>query len=190
MKALKNISSLAVAALVLPVSAHAHPGHDHASFFNGLVHPITGVDHLIMLLAFGALAFFAARKTATQLSLVAAALVAMVTGTIAGLNIGAISGIEGAIAASLLVVSAALWQVLTASKPVKSMAVALCVALIFCHGYAHGVEASGNVWLFAVAMAISASALMLLGNRLAAFASSRWVSAGVASASLVYLLVA
>ncbi|AJR06440.1 putative HupE/UreJ protein [Photobacterium gaetbulicola Gung47] len=185
-----KISLPAMAALVLPVSAYAHPGHDHASFFSGLVHPVTGVDHLIMLLAFGALAFFVAKKTVTQLSLLVAALIAMVTGTIAGLSIGAISGIEGAIAASLLVVSAALWQVLTASKPVKSMAVALCVALIFCHGYAHGVEASGNVSMFAAAMAITASALMLLGNRLAAFASSRWVSVGVASASLVYLLVA
>lgn len=190
MKTSRIISSLALLSLTFSASVQAHPGHDHSSFFSGLVHPITGVDHLIMLLAFGALTFFAAKQTATRLGLLAAALVAMVTGMMAGLNLGAISGIEGAIAASLLVVSAALWQVFTASKNVTRMAVVLCVALIFCHGYAHGVEASGNVSMFAVAMAISASGLMLLGYRLAAFASSRWVSAGVASASLVYLLVA
>lgn len=190
MKTTRIISSLAALSFVLPASVQAHPGHDHGSFFSGLVHPITGVDHLIMLLAFGALAFFAVKKTTTQLILLAVALVAMVTGMVTGLNLGAITGIEGAIAASLLVVSAALWQVFSGNQTVTRMAVALCVALIFCHGYAHGVEASGNVSMFAVAMAISASVLMLLGHRLAAFVSSRWVSAGVASASLVYLLVA
>ena len=190
MKTSKIFSLIAFVGMTLPAFAHAHPGHEHSSFFSGLVHPITGVDHLIMLLAFGALAFFTVKKATTQLSLLAAALVAMVGGVAAGLSFGELGGIEGAIAASLLVVSAALWQVFTASKQVKSMAVAVCVALIFCHGYAHGVEATGNVSMFAVAMAISASALMLLGNRLAAFASSRWISAGVASASLVYLLVA
>ncbi|PSU35542.1 HupE/UreJ family protein [Photobacterium lutimaris] len=190
MKTTRIISSLATLSLILPASVQAHSGHDHSSFFSGLVHPVTGIDHLIMLLAFGALAFLAVKKTSTQLSLLAAALVAMVAGMAAGLNWGAITGIEGAIAASLLVVSAALWQVFSGSQMVTRMAVALCVALIFCHGYAHGIEASGNVSMFAVAMAISASALLLLGHRLAALTSSRWLSAGVASASLAYLLVA
>ena len=91
-----TFSLVAVAAMALPTFAHAHPGHEHSSFFSGLVHPITGVDHLIMLLAFGALAFFTVKKTTTQFSLLAAALVAMVSGVAAGLNFGELSGIEGA----------------------------------------------------------------------------------------------
>ena len=38
-----------------PLVAMAHPGHEHShnSFISGFVHPFTGLDHLMMALAFG-----------------------------------------------------------------------------------------------------------------------------------------
>src|SRR5262245_47406910 len=42
--------------LSLPVTAMAHPGHDTHSFIAGALHPLTGVDHLLAMLAVGLLA--------------------------------------------------------------------------------------------------------------------------------------
>ena len=46
--------ALAAATLALALPAAAHPGHGADSgFVNGLLHPVTGVDHLLALLAVG-----------------------------------------------------------------------------------------------------------------------------------------
>lgn len=58
MKLSKTVNSM-ISALVLGVStsAWAHPGHSSTapSFFDGLVHPFTGLDHLALLAAGGAM---------------------------------------------------------------------------------------------------------------------------------------
>lgn len=57
MKLNKIVNSM-ISALVLGVSttAWAHPGHDSTvpSFFDGLVHPFTGLDHMVLLASGGA----------------------------------------------------------------------------------------------------------------------------------------
>ncbi len=42
----------------------AHPGHEHShnSFISGFVHPFTGLDHLMMALAFGVLIWMAHQR--------------------------------------------------------------------------------------------------------------------------------
>ena len=48
---------LAILALLAPALAFAHPGaladHAHTSFMAGLLHPLTGADHLAAMLAVG-----------------------------------------------------------------------------------------------------------------------------------------
>jgi urease accessory protein len=42
--------------LMLALPAFAHPGHDSNPLQDGLLHPLTGLDHLLMLLGTGVLA--------------------------------------------------------------------------------------------------------------------------------------
>ena len=39
-----------------PLSAMAHTGHQVAGFFQGLLHPLSGADHLLVMLAVGLMA--------------------------------------------------------------------------------------------------------------------------------------
>lgn len=74
------------------------------------------------------------------------------------------NGVEEAIVASLFVVSIAISLAFSQSQNVLKLAVASCVAMMFFHGYAHGVEASGNTSLFAAGMAVGAVILMFAGK--------------------------
>jgi hydrogenase/urease accessory protein HupE len=57
MNRLHRILTSATLLTLLPLAAQAHPGHElHASFAAGLMHPLTGLDHLAVLLCLGVLA--------------------------------------------------------------------------------------------------------------------------------------
>ena len=43
----------ALIALAAPALAFAHPGHGDSGLLNGLLHPITGLDHILAMLAVG-----------------------------------------------------------------------------------------------------------------------------------------
>nr|WP_237487077.1 HupE/UreJ family protein [Vibrio hippocampi] len=182
--------NLAIATLSLsPVAAMAHPGHESTAFSSGLLHPITGLDHLIMLVAFGLLLGCLRLSMKAKASLIGGALAMLVVGVMSGHQFGLVSGVELAIVSSLFVVSAALWQAFSASQTMMKAAVSLCIGLVFFHGYAHGVEAQGTVAQFTLGMAISATALMALGVKLGELAASRWLSVGVAAVSSALVLV-
>ena len=170
--------------------AWAHPGHETASFLSGLLHPITGIDHLIMLLAFGILVGCLSYSKMRKAGLVAGALFSLVAGLAAGQVFGYVPGVEPAILASLFVVSYAIWQVFSATQNILKLAIGLCIGLVFVHGYAHGVEASGQIGAFSVGMLASAAVLMTAGSLAGRLLSSRWLSVGVASASVLFLMSA
>lgn len=48
--------------LMLALPAFAHPGHDANPLQDGLLHPLTGLDHLLMLLGTGVLAALTRRS--------------------------------------------------------------------------------------------------------------------------------
>jgi urease accessory protein len=48
--------TFALILLMLALPAFAHPGHDSNPLQDGLLHPLTGLDHLLMLLGTGVLA--------------------------------------------------------------------------------------------------------------------------------------
>ncbi|MGR5219518.1 HupE/UreJ family protein [Vibrio parahaemolyticus] len=171
-----------------PGFALAHPGHQSTALYSGVLHPITGVDHLIMLLAFGALVGCLTATRAQKSGLIFGALAMLMVGLLIGNVVGMASGVEMAIVASLFVVSASIWQVFSASQKMVKLAVGLCIGMMFFHGYAHGVEAQGTFGLFSFGMAFSATVLMILGSQVGRLVANRWMSVGVAAASSLFLM--
>ncbi|NUW75487.1 HupE/UreJ family protein [Vibrio mediterranei] len=171
-----------------PAFAFAHPGHDSMAFTSGLLHPITGVDHLIMLVAFGLLVGCLTVSKAQKIGLLVGALITLMAGLLAGKWFGLVSGVEMAIVASLFVVSAAIWQVFSASQQMVKLAVGLCIGMMFFHGYAHGVEAQGTLGQFSMGMAMGAMVLMAVGIQIGHLVASRWMAVGVAALSSAFLM--
>ncbi|MEZ9233675.1 HupE/UreJ family protein [Vibrio amylolyticus] len=184
-------TKLAASVLALsPAVAMAHPGHSHDSmaFTSGLTHPVTGIDHLIMLVAFGLLVGCLKATNKQKLGLVAAAFATLMFGLLIGHALGAASGVEAAIVASLFVVSGAIWHAFNASQRMIKLAVGLCISMMFFHGYAHGVEASAAIGQFSMGMGITACVLMTLGVQGGRLLSSPWLSVAVATASSLFLV--
>jgi urease accessory protein len=129
-------AAAAVAAILLPTAAWAHPGHGEAAgFVQGFVHPVTGIDHVLAMIAVG---LFAAHLGGRALWAVPASFVAvMALGGALGVAGIAVPFVEVGIAASVIVLGLAValrWQ-----APVVG-AMALVGLFAVFHGHAHGAE--------------------------------------------------
>ena len=165
-KAVKHILTSIFAALATAGTAMAHTGADsgshHGSFFDsfasGLIHPLTGADHLAAMVAVGIWSAVALR-TAWQAPLAFVAMLAV--GALAGFAGFEPPGVEPAIAASIVVLGLLIsWR--------KGLPLAGVVSLVgvfaFCHGVAHGAELSGGAQLAALAgMVVTTAGLHLAG---------------------------
>lgn len=176
--------------LLAPTLALAHSGHEPNSFMSGLTHPVTGIDHLIMLFAFGLLVGSIPLSKLKKTSLIAIALASLVTGLGIGQVFGFLWLVEPMIVASLFVVSLALWQVFSPTTQRIPLALSSSIALLFFHGYAHGVEAAVNLAQFGAGMLLSAMGIMLFGAFVGRIVYSKWLSVGIASLSAIFLLAA
>lgn len=130
---------LAIAAFALPVLAHAHPGHEghdfNWDFTSGALHPLSGWDHLLAMIAVG---LWAAQLGGRSRWLVPAAFVGVMTlGALLGRAGLAINGVEQGIAASILVLGL-LIACAVKLPTIASMAIVGAFALF--HGVAHGAE--------------------------------------------------
>ena len=124
------------ALLLFAATCQAHPGHAHEAggIASGLLHPFTGLDHLLAALAVGMLAVLMRRS-----SLAAVFLGAGVLGGFAGAKMGAFTGLEFTLAMSVL----ALGLALAFHKHIaQSAALALVAIGAAAHGWAHGSEAT------------------------------------------------
>ena len=138
--------------LAFSLPALAHPGHGTDSFQAGFFHPLTGLDHLLMLTGAGVLSALSGRKLLLPL----ATLGMMLAGAVAGSLLGGFSGMEMLIIASLAVCGAMMFKtenrlLLVGRKKMFTLSILLMAvpALAMFHGWAHGVEMSGhNFWLF------------------------------------------
>lgn len=139
-----NKTLTALAALA-PAAAFAHPGHGEASLTAGLLHPVTGWDHLLAMMAVGMLAMAGKSKAGWRLPL--AFVVAMVAGAALGIAGLALPVVEPVILASMVVLGG-----LLAASMVNTGngLVLLCALFGLFHGNAHGLEApaSGSVVSF------------------------------------------
>lgn len=151
-------AGMAATLLMLALPAAAHPGHGAESGFGaGLLHPLTGIDHLLALLAVG----LWSRQQQRGYVLAPTFLVLMALGAAASPSVH-LPALELSIAATVLLLGglAACAPRLQGRVP-PQLAVITVGACAFVHGLAHGNELTG---MASGAGFIAASlGLMLLG---------------------------
>jgi urease accessory protein len=135
---------LGAAWLALPAAAVAHTGVDggqHHGFTSGLLHPLTGADHLSAMLAVGLWSALIARKAWPDLLWAPLGFAGMLlVGALLGFGGAQLPAVEPMIAASLLVIGL---LVFTRTALPGLAAAALVGAFAVFHGVAHGHELAG-----------------------------------------------
>lgn len=116
--------------------AHAHVQHGQsASFTTGLRHPISGVDHVVAMIAVG---LWGAQLGAPAIWLLPVAFpMVMAMGGMIGLIGLPLPGTEIGIAASAILLGGA---VLSEARPPMTVAAIVVAFFAVFHGYAHGAE--------------------------------------------------
>lgn len=129
-------SSLLFLAFVLPASAYAH---ESAGSVSGFVHPFSGLDHVLAMLALG---LWAGQRGGRALWVLPGTFVAMIA---IGGFLGA-SGIHVPFVEHGIVVSVIVLALLVAVPARLSLATSAAVVGLFAlfHGHAHGVEMPAN----------------------------------------------
>ncbi|PWC91443.1 hypothetical protein TSH100_00745 [Azospirillum sp. TSH100] len=129
-----GLAGILTATLALPVAAH--PGHaGDAMFLQGLLHPLTGIDHLLTMLAVGV---WAAQNGGRAIWLLPTAFIAMLSsGAVLGMAGIELPAVEAGTAASIVVLG--LLVLLNKRVPVAAATI-LVGAFAVLHGHAHGTE--------------------------------------------------
>jgi len=152
-------------AMAHPAAYHAMNASDAAQA--GFLHPLTGLDHLLVMVAVG---LWSVRLGGRALWMLPCAFVLpMILGGVAGIGSTPQPLIEHGITASLLLLGAALGMAWKPSLSVALAVVALCGAF---HGFAHGAEMplASMPLLFLAGMAVTT--LLLHAGGIAAGLSS------------------
>jgi urease accessory protein len=178
---IRKATSILLLLAALPGTALAHPGHEAgANLMAGLLHPLTGLDHVLMIVAVSAWAALLAPAGRVTV----AASLAVFVGIGALLPIGGGAALEATIA--LTVVGSGILLAVGRRWPLWATAVlAACFALI--HGFAHGTEGPGRSGLYVTGLMVMTGVLALIVSFVAARLRSRplWLRAtGLASAAL------
>lgn len=152
--------------VAFPVVAMAHPGHDMANFASGFSHPLTGIDHLLVMLAVG---FWAGRsEMAARWQVPTLFIVFMLCGVGIGSVMPGMAYTEAAIAVSVL----AMGLVILLSASVNQFwQLLLTSAFALLHGLVHGQElvAAGNGMASVAGLIAATSILLVSGLYLASF---------------------
>ncbi len=144
-----------------PGRAFAHAGHEEASSLAaGLLHPVTGLDHLLAMVAVGLIAALSGGRMLWALPL--AFVGAMLAGAGAGLMGWTLPGVEPMIAASVVVLGGAAALSAASAGP---LLLAGAASFGFLHGFAHGLEAphGGSVFGYLLGFTLATAALHGLG---------------------------
>ncbi|QCO05202.1 HupE/UreJ family protein [Azospirillum argentinense] len=154
-------AGLLAATLALPAAAHTGHAGD-AMFVQGLLHPLTGIDHLLTMLAVGV---WAAQNGGRAIWLLPTAFIAMLSG-------GAVLGMAGiefpAVEAGIAASVAVLGLLVLLNKRVPAAAAAVLVgAFAVLHGHAHGTEMPQTADPFLYGLGFVLSTAMLHGTGIA-----------------------
>jgi len=158
---MKKLSAASLLLFFLVPALQAHTGHDGGTgFAHGFEHPITGLDHLLAMVAVG---LWAAQIGGRAMWIVPASFVtAMLLGGIAGMNGIALPFMEQGIALSVLLLGLV---IAFAVRPPVYIPAMLVAAFAIFHGVAHGAEmpetASG--FAFGIGFVIATALLHLAG---------------------------
>lgn len=163
-------TALLIVGLVLSNVVHAHIGMHGDGFGSGLLHPFTGLDHLLAMLAVG---LWAAQAGGRNILVVPATfIVAMSLGAAVAITGAALPFADGGIAASVLVLGLLLVFAVRVSWQWAIPVITLCALF---HGYAHGASIpdfsdpahyfAGFLMATAVLHASGVAAAVALGNQ-------------------------
>jgi urease accessory protein len=184
--------ALGLLAALLPMTAFAHAESGQAAgFLAGLHHPVSGLDHVLAMVAVG---LWGAILGAPALWVLPVAFpVMMAMGGLLGLMGVPVPGVEIGIALSAIVLGGA---VLAQLRPSLGLATAIVAIFAIFHGHAHGTElpegASGLLYSlgFVIATGLLHGVGILIGeaNRWTAGRQAvRAAGGGVAAAGLFFL---
>jgi urease accessory protein len=177
------------ALMLVPVLAQAHPGHGSTGFTHGFIHPLSGLDHLLAMIAVG---LWAAQLGGRALWAVPAAFLSVMTlGGALGMAHLQIPLIEQGILLSVLVLG-----VLIAAAVRLPLVASIAIVGLFalCHGIAHGAEmpenAAGLTYGagFILTTALLHACGMAAGLMTKSIASRQWMrfaGAGIAMAGVM-----
>ncbi|WCD79846.1 HupE/UreJ family protein [Pseudomonas sp. TUM22785] len=150
----------ALALFLTPALAFAHPGHDSSGLMAGVAHPITGLDHLLAMLAVGLWA--AQQQGAARWALPVTFVGTMLLGGLLGFEGLELPFMETGIAASVLALGL---LVAVAVRPPMFVAVSLTALFALAHGVAHGLELPdlSSPWGYAAGFVAATAALHAAG---------------------------
>jgi urease accessory protein len=154
------IRAIAFGFLLVPALAHAHPGHSMSSMAHGFSHPISGLDHLLAMLAVGLWAGQLGGRARWQVP--AAFLGVMILGGLLGMTGVSIPAIEQGIIASVLVLGV---LIVAAVRLPVVLSMTIVGAFALFHGVAHGTEmpADASELSYAGGFTITTALLHLAG---------------------------
>jgi urease accessory protein len=157
---MKRLLSVAAFVALGASPAFAHPGHEVSSFAAGIAHPLSGIDHIAVMIAVG---LWAALKGGRALWAWPAAFVGvMLIGGALGMAHVALPFVEPGILASVVVLG--LMVALAVDLPVAAGA-AIVGAFALLHGHAHGSEVAENIGgaEYMAGFAVATATLHLVG---------------------------
>jgi urease accessory protein len=135
--------------------ASAHPGHGLESAYAGFMHPLSGLDHLLVMLAIGIWAAKLGGAARWQLPLTFISIMAL--GALLSIAELSFSGAESAVAASVM----AMGVLLLVSLPInKKVQLGITATFALFHGMAHGVELSSPSSMLALGGMLMATAML------------------------------
>lgn len=131
-----NRAAFAAAILLVALPAWAHEGGGQAAgFVSGMLHPVSGLDHVLAMVAVG---LWGAQLGAPAIWLLPVAFpLVMAFGGFLGLMGVPVPGVEIGIALSAVLLGV---MVATQSRPPLGVAIALVGFFAVFHGHAHGTE--------------------------------------------------
>lgn len=153
------VTTFVIFFVLAPAAALAHPGHDGAGgLAHGLVHPLTGIDHVLAMIAVGVLA---AQYGGRALWLVPMSfLVAMAAAGAIGMAGIPVQIVEAGIGLSVVVLGLMIaFQI----RPPTLVAMVVVGFFELFHGYAHGSEMPGGLAGLSFAAGFLGATALLLG---------------------------
>lgn len=189
-----NSGTVAMVLSAFPLAAAAHPGHISSGFLDGLLHPLSGIDHLLAMVAIG---LWAAQLGGRARWWVPASFVGfMLVGAMLAFAGLALPVVEAGIAASVL----ALGLLIAANRrlPHALCAVAAGTMALF-HGYGHGAEIglgastaayAGGFVVMTALLHVTGIIIAQVAYRSRREAMTRFAGAGIGAAGAWLLLAA
>src|SRR5262245_17685377 len=160
---LRRMAPGAIAVVILATlnsPAFAHVGDHGGGFGAGLAHPLSGLDHMLAMVAVGLWASQLGRPAAWLLPLTFPAVMAL--GAAVGLSGLALPAVELAIAGSVIVLGLV---IALALRPSLAASAAIIALFALFHGYSHGTElpASGGVLAYGAGFMAATFVLHAIG---------------------------